>query len=222
MKERSGRQPVALIVLAKAPVPGRSKTRLCPPLDPDQAALVAEAALADTLDAVASSKADERVVSLEGPTGSWLPEGFEVISQRGAGLDERLAAAAADVGRTCLIIGMDTPQAGRRLLDRAIETLLRPGVDAVLGPAADGGWWALGLRRPDPEVFLGVPMSTAWTGQRQEERLRSLGLATRRLRVLRDVDVFEDARAVAASIPGSRFARAVATVAAPSRDGMVA
>jgi rSAM/selenodomain-associated transferase 1 len=213
---------VALVVLAKAPVPGRSKTRLCPPLGPDQAALLAEAALADTLETVASTRAGQRVLALDGPIGAWLPAGFEVIPQRGAGLDERLAAAADDVGGPMLIIGMDTPQAGPGLLDRAMESLLRPGVDAVLGRAADGGWWALGVRRPHPEIFLGIPMSRPCTGQKQEERIRALGLVVRRLPVLRDVDVFGDARAVAASIPGSRFARAVASVAGSVRNGHTA
>jgi glycosyltransferase A (GT-A) superfamily protein (DUF2064 family) len=135
-----------------------------------------------------------------------------VLPQRGHGLDERLAAAFEDVGGPIVQIGMDTPQVTRDLLRQAIVRLEAPGVDAVLGPAEDGGWWAIGLRRPDPAAFLGVPMSTPWTGAAQHERLRSLGLRVAGLPLLRDVDRIEDAKAVAASIPASRFAATLQTV----------
>src|SRR5438105_3192912 len=82
-----------VLVLAKAPEPGRVKTRLCPPLSPAQAADVATAALADTLDAVVACGAERRILALDGRPGPWLPAGFEVIEQRGAGLAERLANA---------------------------------------------------------------------------------------------------------------------------------
>ncbi|MEO8424921.1 MAG: glycosyltransferase, partial [Actinomycetota bacterium] len=91
-----------LLVIAKAPVLGRSKTRLCPPCSPEDAARIAEAALADTLDAVAHTSASERVLVLDGDPGGWLPDGFRVIPQRGDGLDERLAAAFEDAGAPAL------------------------------------------------------------------------------------------------------------------------
>ena len=87
-----------LIVIAKEPVPGRAKTRLCPPCTPDEAAALAEAALRDTFTAVAAAPAPRRVVVLDGRPGPWLPEGFEVIPQRAGGLAERLAGAFDDVG----------------------------------------------------------------------------------------------------------------------------
>src|SRR5205807_5507305 len=94
----SPRDVVTIIVLAKAPVPGRVKTRLCPPCDPAQAARLAEAALVDTLRAVAAPRWDRRVLVLDGTPGPWLPGRFEVLPQRGDGLDERLAHAFTDVG----------------------------------------------------------------------------------------------------------------------------
>lgn len=99
----------AIIVLAKQPSPGAVKTRLCPPCSPEQAAAVAEAALVDTLDTVASTGAARKVLVLEGQAGDWLPEGIAVRHQRGQGLAERIAAAFADVGGPALLIGMDTP-----------------------------------------------------------------------------------------------------------------
>jgi rSAM/selenodomain-associated transferase 1 len=204
-----------LIVIAKAPVPGRSKTRLCPPCTPEQAARLAETALADTLRAVAATPADRRVVVLDGDPGPWLPECCEVVVQRGGGLDERLANAFADVGGPALLIGMDTPQVTPGLLAGSLRLLGE--ADAVLGPALDGGFWALGLRRPDPSLLVGVPMSVAHTGRRQRARLRAAGLQVCMLPALRDVDRIEDARAVAAQVPGGRFARTLADIVPAER-----
>lgn len=194
------------MVLAKAPVPGRVKTRLCPPCDAEQAARLAEAALVDTLRAVAATQCDRRVLVLDGAPGPWLPAGFEVVPQRGDGLDERLAHAYTDVGAGGLLIGMDTPQVTPVRLTASLHALGAPGVDAVLGIAVDGGWWGIGLRAPDPSVFLGVPMSTPQTGAAQRVRMEQLRLRTGALPIMRDVDEFADAVAVARTAPCSRFA----------------
>ena len=121
----------------------------------------------------------------------------------------RLAAAFADVGCPALLIGMDTPQVSSALLATACARLASGDVDAVLGPAVDGGWWAIGLRRADDGVFLGVPMSTEQTLHAQRARLRERSLRVAELPTLRDVDLAEDALAVAREMPGSRFAAAV-------------
>jgi uncharacterized protein len=94
------------------------------------------------------------------------------------------------------------------LLGHAAGRLTAPGIDAVLGPARDGGYWTIGLRRPDARVFAGVPMSTERTGAAQLGRLTALGLRTELLPPLRDVDTIADAAAVAAACPESRFAAA--------------
>jgi rSAM/selenodomain-associated transferase 1 len=203
---------LALLVIAKQPLPGLAKTRLAPALGPHGAAAVAEAALADTLAAVAATPARRRVLVLEGEPGEWLPEGFELISQRGDGLASRLAAGFSDAGEPALLVGMDTPQVTPAELVAAGELLCRPEHDAVLGRAEDGGWWALGIHRPDPRVFKGVPMSEPHTGDVQLASLEALGLRVGELPVLRDIDTIGDARAVAALAPGTRFARALAEV----------
>jgi hypothetical protein len=219
---------VQLLVVAKPPVPGAVKTRLCPPCSPHQAARVAAAALADTLDAVTAAPASRRTLVLGGTAGRGrgrgryaAPAGWRVVPQRGDGLAERLLHGYADTARpdtASLLVGMDTPQLTPGLLADAAAALTADGVDAVLGLAEDGGWWALGLRDPGhAEVLRGVPMSTPHTGAATVEALRSCGLAVGALPVLRDVDTAADAWAVAAHCPpGGRFARAVvANVAQP-------
>jgi uncharacterized protein len=202
-----------VVVIAKEPVPGRVKTRLTPPFSPPQAARLAAAALADTLASAARVPAVRHVLALEGRAGTWLPPGFDVVAQRGHGLDERLAAAFgqayARLPVPVVLIGMDTPQVTHRLLEAAIRPLAAGTADAVFGPAADGGFWLLGLRRPDPALLLGVPMSAADTGEAQLARLTGAGLRVHHLPICTDVDDAAAARAVAAQVPRSRFAAAL-------------
>ena len=202
----------ALVVIAKAPVPGRVKTRLCPPCSPAQAAALAEAALLDTLEVVAGTPAGRKILVLEGNADRWRVPGFELIKQRGDGLGDRLAAAFDDIDGPALLVGMDTPQLSHELLIDGLDALSCPGIDAVLGPALDGGYWSIGFKRPVPGVFADVPMSAAHTGQAQRARLRQLGLRLHEQRPLRDVDTIDDARAVAMQAPQSRFAAAVAAL----------
>jgi hypothetical protein len=200
-----------VLVMAKSPVPGRVKTRLCPPCTPLEAAAVAEAALADTLDAVLRCGADRFLLALDGAVGPWLPAGYEVFPQQGDGLDERLAAAWSVAGGRGIQIGMDTPQVRAVDLDDALAELSEVGTDAVLGPADDGGWWAIGLEEPEDAVFLGVPMSQPGTGAAQLRRLQDLGRRTRLLPPMGDVDTFADALDVADLVGGStRFGAVVA------------
>ncbi|WP_249011523.1 TIGR04282 family arsenosugar biosynthesis glycosyltransferase [Conexibacter sp. DBS9H8] len=192
-----------LIVLAKEPLPGQVKTRLCPPCRPEDAARLAGAALTDTLTTVRATSATDRVLVFAGDPHPWLVPGVRSLPQRGGGLGERLQAAFDDVGSPALLIGMDTPQVTRAQLDRALAALAQ--ADAVIGPTEDGGYWCIGLARPAPGAFAGVPMSTATTCARQLDRLAALGLTVSIQDRLRDVDTFADAETVAAETPGSRF-----------------
>jgi len=196
-----------IIVIAKAPVPGRSKTRLSPPCTPEEAADLATASLRDTLEAVAASRALRKVVALEGEAGNWLPPNFELVAQRGRGLDQRLAAAFVDVAEPALLIGMDTPQLTAAILNDALAAL--EDSDAVLGPTFDGGFWAVGLKKPLAAAFVGVPMSTTETGSAQRRRLERLGLQVATLPLMRDVDYISDATDVAAHAANSHFAATV-------------
>jgi glycosyltransferase A (GT-A) superfamily protein (DUF2064 family) len=199
--------------MAKAPVAGRVKTRLCPPCTPAEAAEIAEAALADTLAAVAACGARRRIVALDGAPGPWLPPGFEVIPQVDGGFDRRLAAAWSAAGGAGVQIGMDTPQVTPALLDQALASL--DDTSAALGLAVDGGWWAIGLRRPDARVFLGIPTSTAATGAAQLARLGELGLSVTTLPALADLDTAADLPAVTES------GTAIRTAAQARKRGML-
>ncbi|MCA2211509.1 TIGR04282 family arsenosugar biosynthesis glycosyltransferase [Jidongwangia harbinensis] len=209
---------VQMLVLAKTPVPGRVKTRLCPPLTLAQAARVAAAALADTLAVVTAAPAVRRCLVVDGDHPA--PSGWHRTAQRGATLGDRLAHAYADTrmdGTGSLLIGMDTPQAGTGLLAAAVQRLGGDGTDAVLGFAEDGGWWALGLRDPShARALADVPTSTPDTGRLTLAALRARGLRVAALPTLRDVDTYPDARAVAALCPaGGRFAATVSALAHP-------
>ncbi|MFD1658688.1 DUF2064 domain-containing protein [Streptomyces caeni] len=200
-----------LLVIAKEPLPGRVKTRLTPPFTPEEAAELAEAALADTLRAVAATPSTRRVLVLDGSPGPWLPPGFDVVPQCTGGLNERLADAFGRCAGPALLIGMDTPQVTPDLL-----TVDFSDTDAYFGPAEDGGFWALGLAEPDPALLRGVPMSTPVTGAVQRDRLISAGLRVRDLPSLRDVDTAADAHAVAALAPHGRFTARLARCTAAS------
>jgi rSAM/selenodomain-associated transferase 1 len=208
-----------LLVIAKAPVPGRVKTRLCPPCTHRQAADVAAAALADTLAAASRTPAARHTIVLSGQCGSGPhepghhhpPAGWRVVAQRGDGLADRLANGFADTARpgtAALLIGMDTPQVSPALLASVAAGLDR--ADAVLGPAEDGGWWALALRDPaHAEALRTVPMSTSDTGARTAAALRVRGLRVAYADPLRDVDTATDAWHVAGLCPDGAFAAAV-------------
>lgn len=198
-----------LVVLAKAPFPGRVKTRLSPTYSQNEAAELAAAGLADTLDAVAAAPATRRLLVLDGAPEPWHRAGFEVVRQRGRGLDERLAHAFGLSPGPTLLIGMDTPQVTPDLLNVSWD-----GVDAWFGPADDGGFWALGFATPPhPRLLLGVPMSTDQTGAEQRGRLTAAGLRVADLPTLRDVDTPPDVGLVASLAPGTRFAACAARLA---------
>lgn len=205
-------ESAALLVIAKEPRPGRAKTRLSPPCTPEQAARLAWASLLDTLDAVDRTPAARKVLVFEGDARSWARPGMEVIAQRGRGLGERLAAAFDDVGGPALLVGMDTPQLTPELLCEGLAAVSAPGVDAVLGPALDGGYWSIGFAAPVAGAFAHVPMSSRATCRQQRSRLRELGLRVHEQPHLRDVDTIHDAVAVAGQCPGSHFATELAEI----------
>ena len=217
----------SLLVVAKAPVPGRVKTRLGHDIGMRAAATLAAASLADTLTGCSATYGPGRCfLALEGSLTDGrdpavlqsLVEGWRVLPQRGDSLAERIVNAHADVGALAqgpvLQVGMDTPQLTPDLLLVAAAELETH--DAVLGPAEDGGWWVLGVRNPTMAAAItGVPMSTSSTGQDTRSAMEAVGLRVATTAVLRDVDTMSDARLVAALAPDTRFARTLALMDDP-------
>lgn len=238
-----------VVVLAKAPVAGRVKTRLMPAATPIGAAGVAAAALLDTLDAASAVPGAAVLVALEGDVAdaeradeiAGALRGVAVVQQRGDSLGERIAAAHDDAaalfpGAATVQVGMDTPQLTADLLTAALDAVeatpdpaddgVEAGadgddgdvgvpVDAALGLAEDGGWWALALRDPrDAHRIVDVPTSRDDTGRLTWDALHARPAASRPGRVLAlptlsDVDTADDAVAVALLVPHGRFAGAV-------------
>lgn len=211
----TGASPAHVLVVAKAPVAGRAKTRLGAEVGMPAAAELAAAALLDTLAAAAAYAGPGRChVALAGDLadGAATDElraalaGWSVRPQAEGGFDERLAHAHAAVPGPVVQIGMDTPQVTPALLAEVAAGLA--SYDAVLAPAEDGGWWALGLRDPAQAVALrGVPMSTPRTYDDTRAALEAAGLRVGSAPSLVDVDEVADAHRVARDAPATRFSR---------------
>lgn len=213
---------VRALVVAKAPVAGLAKTRLAAAVGDVAAARLAAASLLDTLDACEQAFGSDRVcvattgdlaaaeesVELRARLAAY-PAGA-VFEQCDGGFDARLAHAHTTVavhapGAAVVQVGMDTPQLTGGLLAAVAADLA--GANAVLGPAADGGWWVLALRDPSAAGALaGVPMSTDRTGEDTRAALAGAGLSVATAPVLRDVDEVPDAADVAGEAPDTRFA----------------
>lgn len=173
MRESAREGSCALAVMAKAPRPGKVKTRLSPPLTPEEAAAINICFLRDTTENLASvveAGGAAGVVSYT-PVGDeqlfdgLLPAKFALLPQRGDGFGERLLASAEDLlacgyGSVCLI-DSDSPTVPRTAFEQAIAALQRPGDRVVLGPSIDGGYYLIGVKRAHAEVFSGIAWSTS-------------------------------------------------------------
>ncbi|MDF1605538.1 DUF2064 domain-containing protein [Nocardioides sp. YIM 152315] len=205
------------LVVAKAPVPGRVKTRLAADVGDGPAAELAAASLLDTIAACRATFGPGRCLlalagdladAVRGEEITRALAGWGVAAQRGATFAERLVNAHVDLpaGDPVVQVGMDTPQLTTEHLHEVADCL--DVHDAVLGPAEDGGWWVLGLRDPARAAALhDVPMSTPTTYDDTRAALCDAGLDVGRASILRDVDRIGDAAAVAALAADGEFAR---------------
>lgn len=191
---------IALAIMCKAPLSGASKTRLCPPLTPDEAARLSRAFIADVAAAIAAvpKEAGTKAIAVVTPADAQaavaglLPPGFAVMAQRGRDLSARLIHATADLlaegfAGVCLI-NADSPTLPVSLLERAAEALRRPGERLVIGPAIDGGYTLIGLKRPRPEMFRDMAWSTSAVLAQTLARAAALGPPVTLLPTWYDVD----------------------------------
>jgi uncharacterized protein len=189
-----------LVVVGKLPEPGRTKTRLVPPLSEGEAAELARAFLQDTC-ATGRALGWEQVSLVYPARPGPLPEylaslGTSPRPQRGQGLGDALACAFADHlaegFEQVVLIGSDTPDLPAGLLHQASRRLSEPGTDLVIGPSLDGGYYLLGMRQPHLGVFEAIAWSTDQVYAQTLERARGLGLRVTSLQSWADVDTPDD------------------------------
>lgn len=199
--QRTGLEEIcALAVMAKAPRPGKVKTRLQPPLTAEVAAALNVCFLRDTAENIASVVTEGRAQGLvcytpigdEAAFDGLLPEGFTLIAQRGNEFGERLLCAAEDIlscgfGAVCLI-DSDSPTLPPEALRTAVVELARPGERVVIGPSDDGGYYLIGMKCTEPRLFDQIAWSTERVYAQTAERAREAGLQWTELSKWYDVD----------------------------------
>jgi hypothetical protein len=213
-----------VLVVAKAPVPGATKTRLVPPLDRAEAAALGRAMLLDTLDTCRAEAGDVGILyarpaeepelrSLAGPTTL-------LVRQEGDGLTDALVSGSriglADRDAVALV-SSDIPGTPSGALRRAFSALAE-GADVVLGPGVDGGYWLVALREPHTAPFQDIPWSTRSVLAVTLGRCAAAGLRVTLLDPWRDVDTPADLAALLpqlSSLPGRRTAEAIAELERP-------
>ena len=192
---------IAVVVMAKAPVPGQVKTRLVPPLTPEQAALLAQGLLQETVKLVCSLKGIQAIVSVAPAerlteVQHLLDCPIQLIPQSegdfGARLAEVFRHAFSNGTHGVIALGADHPNLPKRYLLQAIATLKSGEDRVVLGPTEDGGYYLIGMTRPHPELFERIPWSTSEVARVTRERAKALGLAVVLLPPWFDIDRPED------------------------------
>jgi rSAM/selenodomain-associated transferase 1 len=190
----------ALAIMTKAPRAGQVKTRLVPPLKPDEAAELNRFFLRDTTTTIANSATpkDACGIAVYTPIGSEsaytdiLPDNFRLLPQRGDRFGERLYFAALDLFKcgfeSVCLIGSDSPTVPPKDFTQAVKLLQRPGDRVVLGPCEDGGYYLIGLKKPHKELFERIEWSSERVLAQTRQRAREIGLEVKLLPLGYDVD----------------------------------
>ena len=197
--------PAALVIFAKAPIPGEVKTRLCPPLTPDEAATLHGSFVLDMLE-----RTKLAVAQLQLPFHRYLAcapsselvffkimeerQGVRLLDQVGKDLGRRMHRTFVDLFakgyKQVLIVGTDVPTLPLSVYQEALTLLSRS--DVVLGPALDGGYYLIGLTKPAEQLFTGVPWSTDQVLAVTQQNAKALGLSVKLTTAWRDVDTIAD------------------------------
>lgn len=190
----------ALAIMTKAPQAGQVKTRLVPPLKPDEAAELNRFFLRDTTTTIANSATPQDAcgIAVYTPIGSEsaytdiLPDNFRLLPQRGDRFGERLYFAALDLFKcgfeSVCLIDSDSPTVPPENFAQAVRLLQRPGDRVVLGPCDDGGYYLIGLKKLHKELFERIDWSTERVLAQTRQRARKIGLEIKLLPVGYDVD----------------------------------
>ena len=190
-----------LVVMAKAPVPGKVKTRLTPPFTPQEAVDLYKCFLQDRITEMGRLKGIDLAIAYT-PTDARdtfvriSGNGFYLFDQKGEDLGQRLSNIffnKLEQGYAAVsIIDSDTPDLPCATIEDSFHSLLAGGTEAVFGPCDDGGYYLVGMRRPHPELFRDIPWSTDAVLDITLKKAENLGIKTRLLPVWNDLDTFED------------------------------
>ena len=191
---------VAVAIMAKAPKPGEVKTRLCPPLSPEEAADLYDCFLRDKVEQVRALGSATGVIAFTPDDSRSLFEeiapGFRLIAQRGADLGSRLLNSLGALLREgyvgAVAIDSDTPNLPTEYLRQAVDVLSRSATDVVVGPSDDGGYYLIGVRQAWPTLFDAMPWSTPEVLPETLRRAHAAGLRVECLPAWFDVDTAED------------------------------
>ena len=187
-----------LLVVAKQPIPGHTKSRLCPPLTPAQAADLYDCFLRDTLDLMRKVPDVQRMIGYlpeeaKGYFGQLAPD-MDLTIQRGESLGERLDHLLSEVlaggSQRAVVMDSDSPTLPESYLSEAFKRLNE--VDVVLGPTHDGGYYLIGLKQPQPHLLRQVQMSTSHVLRDTLALAEASGLSVTLLPTWYDVDTIAD------------------------------
>jgi len=194
----------AIIVMVKAPLPGLAKTRLTPPLAQSDAASLAMCFVQDVVNSalritqnviIAFTPVEGRAV-LEAS----LPDSVHWVEQQGEHLGDRLISAIAYADSfgfsPIVVLGADSPTLPSTFIQQACQMLTVGPADITLGPTADGGYYLVGIRKPEPEIFHNITWSSALTLEHTMRNIKQLGLRLVTLEQWYDVDTFADLRSL--------------------------
>ena len=209
MSVMNKRAECAIAIMAKAPLPGEVKTRLCPPLSYEEAAQLYRCFLWDKIEQLNSLKATAPAVAYtpddaESLFEAMVPSKFTLILQKGPDLGARLSNTLNQLlesgYRRVMAIDSDTPTLPVAYLEKAVSVLSKPEIDVVLGPSEDGGYYLIGLRRLQPELFEKMRWSTAQVLSETMRRAQAKGLKVVCLPTWYDVDTPEDLKRLRESL----------------------
>ena len=209
MSEMNKKAECAIAIMAKAPLPGEVKTRLCPPLSYEEAAQLYRCFLLDKIEQLNSLKATAPAVAYtpddtESLFEAMVPSSFILIAQKGQDLGARLSSTLNQLlesgYRGVMAIDSDTPTLPAAYLEKAVSVLSEPEIDVVLGPSEDGGYYLIGLRRLQPELFEEMRWSTPLVFSETLRRAQAKGLKVVCLPAWYDVDTPEDLKRLRESL----------------------
>ena len=201
-RKRSSAPPpsTALLIFAKAPMPGLVKTRLCPPLAPDEAATLHGTMVLDTLERSRNILGFDRFLacapSKQHPffQAVGARQGIPLVDQStgdlGCRLYQSICSTFESGYRSVVVIGTDLPTVNSALLRAALKELSE--YDVVLGPSVDGGYYLIGLNQPHEELFVDIPWSTDAVLSCTQEKAKNLNQSVRLLSQHRDLDTLTD------------------------------